>query len=299
MGQSSGTANGYLSSSDWTTFNGKQDALGYTPVNRAGDSLSGGLNLGGNDIANSGNIQIAAAKTLGLGVYATDPTGLTTADKGKTWFNSASKQIKYWDGSTVQVVGAVGAAVATLNGQTGATQSFATPGVTGSTPSWSSAGDVHTLNIPLASASGVKAGLLSNTDYGTFNAKQPAGNYLTSLTGDITTSGFSSGSATATLPNVVSAGTATKVTYDAKGRITAGTSITAADLPGHSAALITSGTLSVANGGTGASTLAANAVVLGNGTSALALASGSMWTNLQCGSAFPAGLTVVRSTHVS
>ena len=36
----------------------------------------------------------------------------------------------------------------------------------------------------------------------------------------------------------------------------------------------------------------------GNGTSALALASGSMWTNLLGGSAFPAGHTVVRSTPV-
>ena len=44
--------------------------------------------------------------------------------------------------------------------------------------------------------------------------------------------------------------------------------LTASDIPAHSAALITSGTLSVANGGTGASTLAANNVLLGNGTSA-------------------------------
>ena len=44
--------------------------------------------------------------------------------------------------------------------------------------------------------------------------------------------------------------------------------LSASDIPVHSAALITSGTLGVANGGTGASTLAANNVLLGNGTSA-------------------------------
>ncbi|MCX6106238.1 MAG: hypothetical protein NTY08_10455 [Proteobacteria bacterium] len=44
--------------------------------------------------------------------------------------------------------------------------------------------------------------------------------------------------------------------------------LSASDIPAHSAALITSGTLAVANGGTGASTLAANNVLLGNGTSA-------------------------------
>jgi hypothetical protein len=43
----------------------------------------------------------------------------------------------------------------------------------------------------------------------------------------------------------------------------------ASDIPPLSASIITSGTLGVTNGGTGAATLAANAVLLGNGTSAL------------------------------
>jgi hypothetical protein len=232
--------------------------------------------MGGNDITSVGNIQIAAAKTLGLGVYSTDPAGLTVADKGKTWFNSAANQMKYWDGTSVQVVGAVGAAVASLNGETGASQSFGTPGSAGIAPAWSSAGNVHTLNIPVASAAGVTAGLLSNTDYATFNAKQPAGSYLTSVTGDITSSGFSSGTVTATLQSVAIPATSTKVTYDAKGRVTSGTSLAASDLPAHSAALITSGTLGVVNGGTGSASLSANAVLLGNGTGQLlAVAPGS------------------------
>lgn len=37
--------NGYLSSADWTTFNGKQAALGFTPVNKAGDTMTGTLEL--------------------------------------------------------------------------------------------------------------------------------------------------------------------------------------------------------------------------------------------------------------
>lgn len=37
----SGTQSGLLSSSDWTTFNGKQNALGYTPANVAGDTFTG------------------------------------------------------------------------------------------------------------------------------------------------------------------------------------------------------------------------------------------------------------------
>ena len=36
---------GALSAADWSTFNGKQAALGYTPVNSAGDTMTGTLNL--------------------------------------------------------------------------------------------------------------------------------------------------------------------------------------------------------------------------------------------------------------
>jgi hypothetical protein len=36
MPQANGATNGYLSSADWTTFNAKQNDLGYSPVNRAG-----------------------------------------------------------------------------------------------------------------------------------------------------------------------------------------------------------------------------------------------------------------------
>lgn len=39
---------GILTSTDWATFNGKQDALGYVPVNKAGDTLTGALILASN-----------------------------------------------------------------------------------------------------------------------------------------------------------------------------------------------------------------------------------------------------------
>lgn len=45
ISQANTTTNGYLSSTDWTTFNGKQNALGYTPVNLAGDTMLGYLIL--------------------------------------------------------------------------------------------------------------------------------------------------------------------------------------------------------------------------------------------------------------
>jgi hypothetical protein len=64
-----------------------------------------------------------------------------------------------------------GGGITTLNGLTATTQYFATPGTSGTAPNWSSVTDTHTLNIPLASASSVTAGLISKTDYDTFNGK--------------------------------------------------------------------------------------------------------------------------------
>lgn len=52
---------GALSASDWSTFNGKQNALGYTPVNKAGDTMSGGLVAAG--ISSSGICNLSASNS--------------------------------------------------------------------------------------------------------------------------------------------------------------------------------------------------------------------------------------------
>jgi len=61
--------------------------------------------------------------------------------------------------------------ITSLNGLTGVTQTFATPGTTGTAPNWASSGSAHTINIPMASAAGVTAGLISKSDYDSFNSK--------------------------------------------------------------------------------------------------------------------------------
>ncbi len=69
-----------------------------------------------------------------------------------------------------------------------------------------------------------------------------------------------------TLANIVISATNTKITYDAKGRVTSGTSLVANDIPNLDASKITSGILPIANGGTGATTVANNLVFAGPST---------------------------------
>lgn len=57
--------------------------------------------------------------------------------------------------------GGGGGTISSLNGQTGATQTFASIGTTGIVPNWVSASDVHTLHIPDANYGG--RGLINNT----------------------------------------------------------------------------------------------------------------------------------------
>ncbi len=71
-----------------------------------------------------------------------------------------------------------------------------------------------------------------------------------------------------TLISTVVAGTSTKVTYDAKGRVTAGAVLAVTDIPSLSTAVLTSGTLPVARGGTGASVLTANSLMMSDATGA-------------------------------
>lgn len=114
----------------------------------------------------------------------------------------------------------------------------------------------NSVNITLAN-SGVTAGTYgSSTEVPVFavDAKGRVTNVSTAaisgaltFTGDVTGTGTTGSSTALTLSNSgVTAGTYTKVTADAKGRITSGTTLDASDIPSLDSAKITSGTLDVA-----------------------------------------------------
>ena len=124
----------------------------------------------------SGNLNLSAQTNTKLGSYSSAQettliaTPLTTGDAGRTWYNTTTNQVRYWDGSAVQTVGSAGSGFSSLNGQTNPTQTFAIGGG-GSNPGWISVSGIHTLNLPYASTGSVTGGLISNSDYVNFNSK--------------------------------------------------------------------------------------------------------------------------------
>ena len=118
------------------------------------------------------------ANNTGATANATDITATQATAMLNTFTSTTNGLVPSSGGGTANFLRAdgtfavpAGTGLSSLNGLTATTQTFATPGTTGTAPAWSSSGSAHTLNIPLASATGVTAGLLSNTDWNTFNNK--------------------------------------------------------------------------------------------------------------------------------
>ena len=128
------------------------------------------VNSSGQMSLNDG-LQLAAGTYLGLGTFASPPGSCSTA--GQIWYSGGS--VQYCNGSAVETLGTSGAGLQSLNGQTGNTQTFGAPTTAGTSFGFSSASNVHTLNIPMAATATVTAGLIANTDYTNFSGKVGGG----------------------------------------------------------------------------------------------------------------------------
>lgn len=167
MTQSSSTTNGWLSSTDWSTFNSKQSALTFGNLTEATSSvltISGGT---GAVIGSGTSIQVKQSSGSQSGY-------LSSSDW--TTFNNKQNALTFGN-----LTGDTNAQIS-ISGGTGA--------VIGSGTS-----------ISQSAASASSNGYLTSSDWSAFNSKQPAGSYITALTGEVTATG--PGSVAATIANGV------------------------------------------------------------------------------------------------
>jgi hypothetical protein len=71
MAAATGSINGYLTSTDWTTFNGKQNALGFTPANSTITINTTSPLQGGGDLSNNRTLSILSASDSQSGIVTT------------------------------------------------------------------------------------------------------------------------------------------------------------------------------------------------------------------------------------
>jgi hypothetical protein len=206
MSAASTSTDGYLTSTDWNTFNSKAPATSGTSIlygNGSGGfsnvtigtgvSFAGGTlsatGSGGTVTSVTGTAPIAstggATPDISISQASTSTNGYLSSTDWNTFNNKGS--------GTVTAVSVVSA-----NGFAGTSSGGATPAITLTT---SISGMLYgngtalaaaTISAPLAYSAGTLSitqsgsstnGYLSSTDWNTFNNKQPAGTYVTSVTG--------------------------------------------------------------------------------------------------------------------
>jgi len=136
MAAANGTTNGYLTSTDWTTFNGK----GSGSVTSVAQSFTGGLiSVAGSPITTSGTLALTVSGTSG---------GIAYFSSGTTWASSAALT-QY---GVVYGGGAGAAPVATAAGTTGQVLTA----TTGGAPTWASPATSGTVtSVSVVSANGL------------------------------------------------------------------------------------------------------------------------------------------------
>ena len=186
INQSNTTTDGYLSATDWNTFNNKQANLGYTPENLANKGINNGYaSLGGDGKVPSTQLPSYVDDVVEVANFAALPA---TGETGKIYVTLDNDFVYRWSGSIyvrisspnaiwgsitgtlsnqIDLQNALNAKVSSVGldlGTSGTDVNVANSPIT-------SSGNI-TLNLPTASAT--NRGLLSSANWTTFNNKQNA-----------------------------------------------------------------------------------------------------------------------------
>ncbi|MES2803041.1 MAG: hypothetical protein V4654_11155, partial [Bdellovibrionota bacterium] len=214
-------------------------ALGYTPVSRAGDVMTGGLTTPALSVTNAMGLGVASPTTGAMLEASSTTSGflmprMTTvqrnaivsgaAQNGLQIYNTTNGAFEYYDSgaSTWKQIVTNFSAMTALNGSTSSTQTFAF-GSAGTAFGVATANGVHTFSIPMAASAGVTQGALSNTQYQSLIDKVTtvsgaAGQIV--ITGGVSAPVIGLASSTVTAGTYGSSSTISVITYDTFGRAT-------------------------------------------------------------------------------
>ena len=195
--QSNTTTDGYLSATDWTTFNDKQPALGYTPVNQTRQLTINGTSydLSADRSWSVGTVtSVTASAPLASSGGNTPNLTITQAGVASNGFLSSADWNTF--NSKTTCLGTV-TSVATCTSTTGVLLS--------GSPITSSG----TLGINISTASTACTGLLSAADWNTFNSHTSCSGTVTSVGLISSTAGISIGSTPITTSGNISLNIAT------------------------------------------------------------------------------------------
>ena len=240
--QASTTASGYLSITDFTTFNSKQNALGYTPVNKAGDSINGSLSINSGsltgttasikamqtqsanllDFLDSSGAILSHVDALGhVIIPATQSTDISTSAVTKGYVDSKISTIVSGVSSVNGLSGLV--TLTSDNVSQGSTNKYYT-----TSQAQTDAKSAISVSLPLSYSNGqIKLPLAQ----GAIFVGDSTGNATAvSVSGD----GTISSNGVLALKNIGTAGSYSKVATDSQGRVTSGGALTSSDIPNPS-----------------------------------------------------------------